>query len=235
LRCRNLFPVPHSHWGPAEADHGRALLHRARGRTLRLGLGRSLAVVLGRASGQDKKRRRGGLVRWCGVASRAATAAVECPVSAPISPCDHAGNVGLDGDKRGATCTSSHPGPVYSSARPASRRPPLTATSRDRLRSCCQPAARQCSAVSVQIFVAFPRVSSRFHPVLPLPLHARSEDDTARGVEEDPERLDPATRGVCVVDLPPGIRRLVPCRACVPGTNGARSSVKLMNEACTSW
>ena len=164
MRCRNLFPVPHSHWGPAEADHGRALLHRARGRTLRLGLGRSLAVVLGRASGQDKKRRRGGLVRWCGVASRAATAAVECPVSAPISPCDHAGNVGLDGDKRGATCTSSHPGPVYSSARPASRRPPLTATSRDRLRcaAVAQPAARP----------GFCCLSPRFFPFSPGPAAA---------------------------------------------------------------
>jgi len=72
--CRNLFPVPHSHWGlgPAEADHGRALLlHRARGRTLRLGLGRSLAVVLGRASGQGQEEETGraGPLVWCGVTS----------------------------------------------------------------------------------------------------------------------------------------------------------------------
>ncbi|KAG0552874.1 hypothetical protein BDA96_01G545600 [Sorghum bicolor] len=169
---------------------GRALLHRARGRTLRLGLGRSPSRRSGRAGQRTRTRGR---------------------------------------DREGWTAS------VARSIRPASRRPPLTATSGDRLRCAAvvQPATQHESpmyAVSAPFFVvAFPRVSSRFHPVRG---HTGSEGDTARGGgSRDSSLTQPNldTRSVCAVDLGHAVSSPAAAElACVPGTNGGRSSVKLM-------
>jgi len=149
--------------------------------------------------------------------------------SAPMSPCDHAGNVGLGWVTKTATCTSIyHPGPVYSSARPASRRPPLTATSGDRLRSCCPTSSppsttHLCTPCPPRFLLLFPAF---------LPVFTRSAP-----VEEDPEQSS-LTQPNLDTSHPGRVRRRSastsrdtpsrPLQLCVPGPNAARSSVKLM-------
>ncbi|OQU93268.1 hypothetical protein SORBI_3001G510650 [Sorghum bicolor] len=79
------------------------------------------------------------------------------------------------------------------------------------------------------LLLPFPRVSSRFHPVRG---HTGSEGDTARGGgSRDSSLTQPNldTRSVCAVDLGHAVSSPAAAElACVPGTNGGRSSVKLM-------